>query len=98
MRVRALTASLARNVRGFLGDTQIDRNMKKTLDNEPEFFWYYNNGITIVCDAAEQVSRGGIKVLRLVNPQIINGPTDDAHTLLKCASKGGRATVLVRVI
>lgn len=87
----------ARNVRGFLGDTQINRNLKKTLDTEPEFFWYYNNGITIVCDSAEQVSRGGNKVLRLVNPQIINGQ-QTTRTLHECASKSTKATVLVRVI
>jgi hypothetical protein len=87
----------ARNVRGFLGDTQINRNMKETLDKEPEFFWYYNNGVTIVCDAAEQVSRGGNKVLRLVNPQIINGQ-QTTRTLHECANKSTKATVLVRVI
>jgi hypothetical protein len=87
----------ARNVRGFLGNTQINRNMKDTLDNEPEFFWYYNNGVTIVCDSAEQVSRSGNKVLRLVNPQIINGQ-QTTRTLHECAAKSSKATVLVRVI
>ena len=42
----------ARNVRGFLGGTQINRNMKETLETEPEYFWYYNNGITVICDSA----------------------------------------------
>ena len=87
----------ARNVRGFLGDTQINRNMKETLDKEPGYFWYYNNGITIVCDSAEQVSRGGNKVLRLVNPQVINGQ-QTTRTLHECAGKSSKATVLVRVI
>jgi len=87
----------ARNVRGFLGDTQINRNMRETLNKEPEFFWYYNNGVTIVCDSAEQVSRSGNKVLRLVNPQIINGQ-QTTRTLHECAGKSSKATVLVRVI
>lgn len=87
----------ARNVRGFLGDTQINRNMKETLETEPEYFWYYNNGVTIVCDSAEQVSRGGNKVLRLVNPQVINGQ-QTTRTLHECSGKNGKATVLVRVI
>ena len=84
----------ARNVRGFLGDTQINRNMKVTLEEEPEFFWYYNNGVTIVCDSAEQVSRSGSKVLRLVNPQVINGQ-QTTRTLHEYASMKGKATVLV---
>ena len=87
----------ARNVRGFLGDTKINLNMKKTLDTEPEFFWYYNNGVTVVCDSAEQVSRGGNRVLRLTNPQIINGQ-QTTRTLHECASKSSKSTVLVRVI
>ena len=71
--------------------------MKETLDIEPEFFWYYNNGVTVVCDSAEQVSRGGNKVLRLTNPQIINGQ-QTTRTLHECASKSSKSTVLVRVI
>lgn len=87
----------ARNVRGFLSDTQINRNMKETLDSEPEYFWYYNNGVTIVCDSAEEVSRGGNKLLRLVNPQVINGQ-QTTRTLHECAERNDKATVLVRVI
>jgi AIPR protein len=56
----------ARNVRGYLGsNTQINRSLKETLDTEPTYFWYYNNGVTIVCDSAEHVSKGGKKLLRL---------------------------------
>ena len=87
----------ARNVRGFLGDTKINLNMKETLDTEPAFFWYYNNGVTVICDSAEQVSRGGNRVLRLANPQIINGQ-QTTRTLHECASKSSKSTVLVRVI
>lgn len=87
----------ARNIRGYLGGTQINRNMKETLDKEPGYFWYYNNGVTIVCDSAEQVNRGGNKVLRLVNPQVINGQ-QTTRTLHECAGKNSKATVLVRVI
>ena len=87
----------ARNVRGFLGDTTINENMRQTLEKEPEFFWYYNNGVTIVCDTAEQISRSGKKVLRLLNPQVINGQ-QTTRTLHKHADKSSKATVLVRVI
>ena len=34
----------------------MNQGMEKTLDTEPDHFFYYNNGITIVCDAAERVS------------------------------------------
>ena len=87
----------ARNVRGFLGDTQINRNMETTLQHEPEFFWYYNNGITIVCDQAERLSRGGRDLVRLINPQVINGQ-QTTRTLHKEVGANSKATVLVRVI
>lgn len=48
----------ARNIRGFLGgDTPVNRGMHGTLHKEPERFFYYNNGITILCDKAEKVSK-----------------------------------------
>ncbi len=87
----------ARNVRGFLGDTEINKKMKDTLEEEPEFFWYFNNGVTIVCDTAEQISRSGKKVMRLLNPQVINGQ-QTTRTLHQHADKNSTATVLVRVI
>ncbi len=37
------------NVRNSLGRTRINTGIKETLRTEPENFWYYNNGITIVC-------------------------------------------------
>lgn len=86
----------ARNVRGFLGSTQINRTMEETLINEPEFFWYYNNGITIVCDAAEQRSARGRDILYVENPQIINGQ-QTTRTLHRMANKNPKASVIVRV-
>lgn len=87
----------ARNVRGFLGETAINRNMEATLQKEPEFFWYYNNGVTIICDQAEQLNQSGRKLMRIVNPQVINGQ-QTTRTLHRKAAKNSKATVLVRVI
>jgi len=87
----------ARNVRGFLENTPVNRNMETTLDREPEFFWYYNNGITIICDQAESLSSGGRDLIRLVNPQVINGQ-QTTRTLHKKAGRNSKATVLVKVI
>ncbi|OMI27435.1 hypothetical protein BTA31_11250 [Bacillus haynesii] len=38
------------NLRKLLGSTQINEEIRKTIETEPELFWYYNNGITIVCE------------------------------------------------
>ena len=87
----------ARNVRGFLGETAINKNMEQTLHKEPDFFWYYNNGITIICDQAEQIRRNGQEIMRVINPQVINGQ-QTTRTLHKKAGRNSRATVLVRAI
>lgn len=59
-----------RNVRFFLGNRGINKNMIKTALSEPEFFYYYNNGITITC---EKFEKDGKYTLKLTKPQIING-------------------------
>ena len=94
---RAGIRLFARNVRGFLGSTEINRGMEATLEKEPEYFWYYNNGITIVCDEAKQESSRGRNILRVTNPQVINGQ-QTTRTLAAAVRKGSRASVLVRVI
>ncbi len=38
------------NVRNSLGRTRINSGIKETLRKEPENFWYFNNGITVICD------------------------------------------------
>lgn len=35
------------NVRGYLGETKFNKNIMKTLDEEPSKFFMFNNGITI---------------------------------------------------
>lgn len=87
----------ARNVRGYLGNTEINRGMDNTIEREPEFFWYYNNGITIVCDFAERVSSSGRDILRVTNPQIINGQ-QTTRTLHRNLPLSAKSSVVVRVI
>lgn len=87
----------ARNIRGFLGSTEINRGMEATLKKEPEFFWYYNNGVTIICDDADEVSSHGKHILHVRNPQVINGQ-QTTRTLSKFALQAPKASVTVRVI
>jgi hypothetical protein len=86
----------ARNVRGFLGDTDINTAMQHTLAAEPEFFWYFNNGVTIVCDEAEKIQTKGREILQVQNPQVING--QQTTRVLAEVDKAPDASVLVRVI
>jgi hypothetical protein len=87
----------ARNIRGFLGKTQINKAMESTLEERSRFFWYFNNGVTIVCDAARKVSEGGRDVLLVENPQVINGQ-QTTRVLHTRRDQARRASVLMRVI
>jgi hypothetical protein len=93
---RAGIRLFARNVRGFLGDTNINSAMEITLAKEPHFFWYFNNGVTIVCDEAVKVQKQGREILEVRNPQVING--QQTTRVLDAAPSAGKAGVLVRVI
>jgi AIPR protein len=94
---RAGLRLFARNIRGFLGSTEINRQIEATLKSTPEYFWYYNNGITIVCDQAEEIRSQGRQVLRVRNPQVINGQ-QTSRTLHRHGAHASVASTLVKVI
>ena len=60
---------LARNLRYHIAGRDIDRGIDETIRNNPESFWYKNNGITIVCS---DFSIDGREV-KLRDFSIING-------------------------
>jgi hypothetical protein len=87
----------ARNIRGYLGETVINKEIRQTLRQDPASFWYLNNGITIVCDDVLFESARGRDRLHLSNPQIING--QQTTYALSAEPKGAaQADVSVRVI
>ncbi len=45
----------AENIRGFIGLSSINTTMLSTIENEPENFIYFNNGITVICNSVEPV-------------------------------------------
>lgn len=88
----------ARNIRGYLGDTKINREMQRTLKNDPQNFWYLNNGVTIVCNEARFEQEGGRELLNVAYPQVINGQ-QTTRTLADANPKdSAKARVSVRVI
>jgi hypothetical protein len=96
MYAKAGTRLFARNVRGYLGEsTKINKAMEDTIKSRPGYFWYFNNGVTIVCDRAERKMQAGQDYLRVDRPQVINGQ-QTTRTLQKAHSQ--HASVLVRVI
>ena len=55
--------------------------------NESHLFWFFNNGITIVCDRCQVVDDPDSPHLKLTNLQIVNG-CQTSMTLAATAQKG----------
>lgn len=67
-----------RNIRYFLGSSKSDVNkaIKITLADEPDNFFYLNNGITAVCDEIKQKGKNpsnGFRKFKVSGLSIING-------------------------
>lgn len=54
-------ALFAKNLRKFTGSTEVNESIKETLKTEPTKFWYFNNGITILCNKLRKKPMGGSK-------------------------------------
>ena len=67
-----------KNIREYLGDNPVNNAIVETLRSKEERknFMYYNNGITVICQAIEasrQVTSSDSRLIPLINPQIVNG-------------------------
>jgi hypothetical protein len=90
----------ARNIRGFLGvrkDRKVNEGIHRTLSHNPEYFWYFNNGVTIICDAVDPDLANGQEYFVVTNPQIINGQ-QTTRALADGGSGSTSAAVLVKLI
>ncbi|MCX4720022.1 AIPR family protein [Streptomyces virginiae] len=95
-----------RNIRDSLGLTRVSMGLVDTLQKSPESFWYFHNGITVVCRsiAPEFFMRRTVAApvrLRLTDALVVNGAQtvasvyrayeQDPHNV-------SRANVAVRII
>ena len=68
---------LDRNIRYYKGLNTINKKIQATAESQEEskFFWFINNGVSLVCDGiAPLVGDGnGNQILKIKNPMIING-------------------------
>lgn len=84
------------NIRFWLGmKNPVNSNMKDTIKKEPDYFFYYNNGVTAVCDSFQPIEN---KIV-CKNLQIING----AQTITTIAKQPddlelSKVKILVKVI
>lgn len=66
---------LFENVRGFLGTTKYNHKIIKTLEEEPEKFFLFNNGITITAKdiVVTKIRMDEFYKIELTDYQIVNG-------------------------
>tara|TARA_R110002049_G_scaffold304073_1_gene498984 strand:+ start:337 stop:1641 length:1305 start_codon:yes stop_codon:yes gene_type:complete len=66
-----------KNIRQVLGMTDVNAEIESTIENNQSNFWYFNNGITIICDSIEKSKLGGSSrdygQFKLTNVAIVNG-------------------------
>ncbi len=63
------------NIRNYKGLNKINQIMSETYDKHPKDFWFYNNGITIVCKDYKLARNNpnDSKTCKITAPQIVNG-------------------------
>lgn len=83
-----------KNVRSFLGNVQVNKEIAETLEKAPDLFFYRNSGLTILTKGVEPVPKkqGQAPGFYLKDLQIINGqqtahrlsenPRESAHVLI----------------
>lgn len=47
-----------KNLRKFIPDSEVNASIVQTLVKRPERFWYFNNGITVLCDRISKAPLG----------------------------------------
>ena len=69
-----------KNIREYLGNTGVNKGIYRTLQDpdDRKNFFYYNNGITIICDKMSKIETQSSEynmnaVFSIDNPQIVNG-------------------------
>ena len=90
----------SKNLRGILGETTVNKEMRDTLEKAPQKFWYYNNGITIV---ASKIKKGALNatnrsfaLFQCEGVSVVNG-AQTVSTIGRYSSKAGGAPVGVFV-
>lgn len=95
----------SQNIRESLGLTRVNRGMLETLTTSPEDFWYFNNGITVLCDSAERRnwSRGtkGPIDVDMFGASVVNGAqtvTSISRAMQIAPDTAGDAYVSVKIV
>ena len=53
------TRLFTKNLRSVLGDTEVNAEIRTTINDNPTAFWYFNNGVTIISKKVTKTMVGG---------------------------------------
>lgn len=66
-----------RNIRRILRESEVNDKIRTTLKKEPDKFWYFNNGITILCESISKepigLSRKDSATFKCCGVAVVNG-------------------------
>lgn len=93
------TRLLEQNVRVFLqARSNVNKGIKRTLENEPELFFSFNNGITATAEAiTTEITDEGSVITGLENLQIVNGGQTTASVYAAFKAKHDLSRVYVQM-
>ncbi|MEN8220183.1 MAG: AIPR family protein, partial [Pseudomonadota bacterium] len=88
-----------KNVINPISDSDINQQIEKTIIENPDYFWYYNNGITAITDDLSEISARA-KQFELSGLQIINGAQTvyAIHSAYKKATRRQQANMDKKVL
>lgn len=92
---------VAPNIRGFLGDTDVNVSIAQSIYDQPDRFWYFNNGITVLCASIRKKAIGGADrstgIFDCHGASIVNG-AQTLGALARAASKSPDKVEIARVL
>lgn len=93
------TRLLEQNVRVFLqARSNVNKGIKRTLENEPELFFSFNNGITATAESITTAETDeGLVITSLENLQIVNGGQTTASVYAAYKNKKDISRVFVQM-
>ena len=97
---------LSKNVRVVLADSEVNQALIETVLSSPDRFWYYNNGVTVLCERIEKAPAGGadrrVGTFSFSGASVVNG-AQTAGSLERALAMGrtselDTARVMVRFV
>ncbi|MEV8100249.1 AIPR family protein [Kitasatospora sp. NPDC085879] len=85
------------NVRDYAGSTAVNSAIADTLKSGTgEDFWWFNNGVTVVADAAQIIGKRVV----VKEPQIVNGlqTSHEIHSYIESGGHHRDRSVLVKIV